>query len=333
VTSIRSSTRASALFSCAIFAFAAPAAAQTDAARAESLFRQGKQLLEDKKYDQACPMFAESARLDPSSGVELALGICYEGQGRTASAWGAFSVAEALARRDGRPDRAAAAAERVKALEGQLSRVTFDVSPDATVLPGLELFEDSTLLASVSWAGGPVDPGNHTVEVRAPGRMTFTRTFTVNPGGDRVHVAIPPLALAPAALLAPSPVVAPPPPLGPPPTSPWKVVGYAGLGTGAVAIVVASVVGGVVLGKASTVHDDCPSNPCSDKAAVSENATAGTLADASTGLFIAGGVVGAAGFALLLFAPRHASPSSSPTGGLVLTPELAPGYLGLQGGF
>src|SRR5580692_4091789 len=89
----------------ALLLVTASAGAQGNSAIAESLFRDGKKLLERKRYDEACPKFAESARLDPSSGVELALGLCYEGQGKTASAWGAFVNAASLARRDGRKDR------------------------------------------------------------------------------------------------------------------------------------------------------------------------------------------------------------------------------------
>ncbi len=317
---------------CAALSFAPAAEAQTDVARAESLFLQGKAFLDQKKFDQACPMFAESARLDPSSGVELALGICYEGQGKTASAWGAYSAAETLARRDARRDREAAATERAKALEPQLSRVTFVPVPETASIAGLAVYEDGTLLASVSWAGGPVDPGTHTVEVRAPGHVTFTSTFVVKDGGDRVTVSIPALAVAPAPtmVVAPPPVVTPPPPPAP---TPWRAVGFTLVGTGGASVIVASILGGLAIGKASTVHHDCPSSPCSDQAAVSENQTAGTFADASTGLFVAGGALAAGGLAILLFAPRHSEEAPTRAAGLTVQPTVAPGYLGLSGRF
>jgi hypothetical protein len=311
------------------------AAAQTDVARAENLFREGKALLEEKRFDQACPMFAESARLDPSSGVELALGICYEGQGKVASAWGAFSAAETLARRDARHDREAAASEHVKALESQLSRVTFVVPPDVTSLPGVELFQDGTLLASVSWTGSPVDPGPHSVEVRAPGHVTFSSSFTVKPGGDQVTVSVPSLALLPVPV---TPLVSPPilvqsPPPPPPGGTPWKTLGFSGLAAGGASVIVASVLGGLALSKASDVHHACSTNPCADQAAVSENQTAGTLADASTGMFVVGGALAAAGAAVLLFAPSHAEGAAKPATSITVRPTLAPGYAGVGGSF
>ncbi len=317
---------------------ALPVGAQTNVARAEDLFRQGKALLEQKSYDQACPMFAESARLDPSSGVELALGLCYEGQGKTASAWGAYSAAETLARRDARHDREAAASEKVKSLEPLLSRVTFTETPAAAAVPGVELYEDGTLIASVAWADSPVDPGPHTVEVRALGHVPFTTVFNVKPNGDKVTVSIPALAPLPVTptVTAVTPAVAPPPPVAPPPdakSSGWRTVGFVGIGTGGASLIVASVLGAVALSKASDVHHACAANPCSDSAAVSENQTAGTFADASTGLFVAGGVIAAAGLATLLFAPPSADRGAPRTGGLHLTPALAPGYAGLRGDF
>src|SRR5271156_4573673 len=93
----------------AVLLSVASAGAQSNSAMAESLFRDGKKLLEERRFDEACPKFKESSRLGPASGVELALGLCYEGQGKTASAWGAYVTAASLARRDGRHDRELAA--------------------------------------------------------------------------------------------------------------------------------------------------------------------------------------------------------------------------------
>jgi hypothetical protein len=192
------STRASAAaLALALSVLASSAAGQNEAARAESLFREGKQLLAAKKYDEACPRFAESLRLDPSSGVALALGLCYESAGKLASAWGAYSTGTSLAQKDARKDRATAANEKVNALEPQLARVTLAVAPETARLAGLAVRQDGVEVGgSVSWQNGPVDPGTHTLDVSAPGFQPFTTTFNVGANGDRLTVPVPPLAPA-----------------------------------------------------------------------------------------------------------------------------------------
>src|SRR5512132_1412974 len=51
-------------------------------------------------FNDACPKFEESQRIDPTPGTLLNLGDCYERSTppRTASAWGTFKRAEVMAR-------------------------------------------------------------------------------------------------------------------------------------------------------------------------------------------------------------------------------------------
>src|SRR6187549_3176502 len=108
-----------------------------DAATAEALFREGRTLMDAGNYAAACPKLEESYAQDPATGTLLALGMCQERAGRTASAWATYSEAASRAKRDGRADRERAAREHMAALEPKLSHLTIDVEPSAAALTGL----------------------------------------------------------------------------------------------------------------------------------------------------------------------------------------------------
>jgi hypothetical protein len=94
----------------------------TRASTAEELFRDGRTLISQHRYREACDKLAASQRVDPAVGTLLSLGECNAGQGKTASAWLAYRRAAALAseRNDA---RRLIADERSNALEPQLSRL------------------------------------------------------------------------------------------------------------------------------------------------------------------------------------------------------------------
>src|SRR6185312_7721257 len=96
------------LASIAVLLASAPALAQSsgaDVATAQALFDEGKRLMADKKFAEACPKLVESQRLDPGGGTLLAIALCHEGQGKWATAWGDFNVALSEARRENRAER------------------------------------------------------------------------------------------------------------------------------------------------------------------------------------------------------------------------------------
>jgi hypothetical protein len=319
-----------------VLLLATGASAQT-AALAEDLFRDGKKLLAQKRYDEACPKFAESARIEPSSGVELALGLCYEAQGKTASAWGAFSEVVVLARRDTRHDREQAAVKHLAALEARVSHATFVVPKEMAALDGFELRQDGVVLARAAWGHDPVDPGEHDVEARAPGYASYTTSFKVDVDGSTSTVSIPALVPLPAVAAAPPPHPLPStvPSTAPSPSdqaSQWRMAGWVTGGVGVASIVAGAVLGGVALTKVNDVHSKCPGGRCTSQSDVSEDSTAGALADASTGTFIAGGVLAAAGVAMLVFLPPPRKEERAP-GSATWRPVLAPGYAGMAGAF
>src|SRR5439155_23616159 len=81
-------------------------------AAAEALFEEGRKLMAEGKVESACPKFADSQQIDPSSATLLNLANCYEKQGRTASAWATYRQAASLANANGRADHLAVAQKR-----------------------------------------------------------------------------------------------------------------------------------------------------------------------------------------------------------------------------
>jgi hypothetical protein len=316
------STRFSILASAVTLCVASRAAAQSGAAIAEGLFREGKKLLEEKRYAEACPKFAESARLDASSGTELALGICYEALGKTASAWGAYESAVSLARRDNRKDREQAATSRAAALEPKLSHVTIDVPADVVALDGLEVREDDVVIGPAAWRDAPIDPGDHKLDVSAPGKKPWSTTFTIEGPRTRKTVRVAELENEPVATVRGTPRA-----FVKVQTHPLRLVSVATLGAGVASLIAASALGGIAVADASDARSACPTSPCSNASAVSENDTAGTLADWSTALFVVSGALVATSVVLFFVRGPDARRAAA------AYPLLGPGFAGVGGSF
>jgi tetratricopeptide (TPR) repeat protein len=203
------SRRRYALFACALWlAPPAPVAAQTEtrAAVAEALYRQARDLMAAGKYDQACPKFAESQRLDPATGTLLNLAACHEKQGRLATAWLEYSDAQMAARRDAREDRVDYARTRAQELEPKLSRLTLTLAGGADdAALSIEL-DGASVGRAVLGAPTPVDPGLHTVRVSAPGKKPWSASVQVGAMADQQSLVIPALEIAPPEAVAPAKV-------------------------------------------------------------------------------------------------------------------------------
>src|SRR6185312_13115774 len=105
----------------------APARADGESAAAEALFQQGKSLVEQKQWDEACPKFAASYKLDKTLGTLLNLADCEEHQTRIASAWAHWGEAVELAEKTG-DKRVGFATERRDALVKRLPMIRVDVA-------------------------------------------------------------------------------------------------------------------------------------------------------------------------------------------------------------
>jgi hypothetical protein len=193
------------LFACVGLSWTSPGAAQSaDSAASETLFRDGKRLLDQKDFAHACPKLAESFKLEPATGTLLALAMCHEGEGKIATAWAEYADAAARARREGRPDREQAAREWAAALEAKLSTLTVSVPDAVAKTPGLEVKRDGMALGTAAWGTPvPVDPGDHAIEVTAVGKKPWAKTISIRTAGSREKLSVPALESASVEVAAP----------------------------------------------------------------------------------------------------------------------------------
>jgi hypothetical protein len=151
-------------------------AQQRDATTGEALFRAGRAAAEKGDYSTACPKFEESQRLDPALGTVFNLADCDEHIGKIATAWQLFrEVAQRLPPGD---DRIGIANGRASSLEPRLPKLVLKVK---TALPsGTTVLRDGVELGNAGFdLPIPVDPGEHVILVKAPGRADrefLTRT-------------------------------------------------------------------------------------------------------------------------------------------------------------
>ena len=174
-----------------------------------ALFNEGVALFNKGDYEAACPKFEASLKSFAGIGTRGKLAECYEKLGRYASAYAAYREVAQLATRSGDPAREQVASERAKSLEPKLSYVTITLPP-ANDLPGLVIKRngrelDRTKLGSAE----PVDAGNISIDVSAPGRKTFNGHVAAMQGLS-VRFEVPALSVDGPA--APAPIAPPPPP-------------------------------------------------------------------------------------------------------------------------
>jgi hypothetical protein len=291
-------------------------------AAADALFAEGRALMTQNKYAEACDKFAESDRFEPAVGTSLNLGECHERLGRTASAYGAFGEAKRLAALRKDTEREAHAEARRAALERRLSRMALSIP---SKVPGVKVLLDGQELGvGAIGAAIPVDPGRHIVKAVAPDKPAFEKELLVGDGPVTVAVEVvfpgdkPTSSSDPAA---------------------WSTMRSAGVVVGAAGFVGVLMGGGfgiAAIVKNNASKDEClPGNAkqCSLRG-LSLRGQAGTFADASTGTLIAGGALVGLGVGLFfLGATRGSDHQEKPKAQEIrFIPVLVPGYCGAVAG-
>jgi hypothetical protein len=253
-------------------------------ALAQSLFEDGRRLMDAGRFAEACPRFADSERLDPGGGTVLNLALCYEKLGKLTLAYGTYGDALSRAISEHRGEREAFAREHLGLVAARMPKLTLRVS-EAT--PGLEVRVDGAVVPPSAWgAATPVDPGLRSVEATAPGYARYWALVTIGEGEAR--------ELAVVLTREHADVTPAPAPPAPPRVELRRSPAFYVTGALSLAAVAASVVTGIVAWSAhESVASKCETAAgyCRDPSGIDDASRARTMAWLSTAALSAG-VVG-----------------------------------------
>lgn len=189
------------LIACAAVLWVAPPSRALAQARpeAEQLFRDGKRLMKDGKFAEACGAFEASEKAEPNLSTLMSLADCHEKAQQYASAWARFLAAESRARGDAQKSALERTArKRAAALESRLSYLTVSV-PDESRVPGLVVMRDGLELDPGQWNRAvPLDGGAHVITGKAPGHEPWQTTVELGVEADRRSVEVPRFKALPA---------------------------------------------------------------------------------------------------------------------------------------
>jgi tetratricopeptide (TPR) repeat protein len=161
------------------------------AEKARTLFREGRALAQDGKYDAACPKFEESLKLDAGIGTQFNLADCLEHTGRLKKAKEMFVRVADAAHEKGQSEREQVARDRARALDESLPKIGIEVKE---VAEGLEVLIDDETVDRTKWASGErVDPGSHEITAKAPKKKTWSLRVEVGAAPSTLTITVPKL--------------------------------------------------------------------------------------------------------------------------------------------
>lgn len=240
-------------------ALCVPRAARADeaaAVAAESLFREGRALVDKGRFEEACDRFARSQQLDPAVGTLLNLGECFEQVDKLATAWLAYRQATALAVTRNDERRASLARKAAARLEPRLALLAI-ASPKVPP-PGLTVTRNGVRVDPAAFDTPlPVDPGLQTIEATADERKSWQTTVELREG-ERNTVQIPDLEPT-------TPVAQAPAPQDEPGDAQRAVAIGLEIGGGAV-FATGLVFGALAFARWDSVSEVCPGGQCPSEA-------------------------------------------------------------------
>ncbi len=307
------------------------AVADKDKDKADSLFKQGKKLMAEKRYAEACAAFEQSFKLDPGIGGELNIAKCYEDWGKLGRAFAAYEHADQMAK-DASDPREPKIHELVVGLEPQVPKLTIKLPAGADPKLASATLDDKPIEAGAFGKPQVVDPGPHTIEYESNGKKKKKVVPVERGGSSEVTIDAVPAAVAsqPDNTSHEKPEQPATPPAPRDPGRNQKLLAYGAGGVGVVLIGISSYM--TLSAKSrydSALKTDCGgmTNMC-DSTGLSITHDARHEANIATVLFLIGAVGVGGGVALYLTAP-HAAKRTSDEHSLYLVPSVAPGAAGI----
>lgn len=306
-----------------VLAVAASAAADTKG-DADRLFKQGKRLMAEKKFAEACQAFEQSFRLDPGIGGELNTARCYEEWGKLARALAAYQQAEEMAKsaKDPREPKIHAL---VAELDPKVPRITLKLSGGADAKDVKITIDDKPLDSGQLGQPQLVDPGPHTVAYESAGKKKKKIVPVERGGSSEIVLDVTPVAVVPG-----------PPngkdkdkdtePASREPADPGKNRKLAAYATGGAGVVLVGISSYMTL-SARSQYNDALSQHCMnmtnmcDPTGLSATHDARHEANIATVVFLVGAAAVGGGVALYLTAPKA---SRRDEHALYLVPTVTP---------
>lgn len=273
-----------------------PAIARADD-EAESLYRDGKKAAQAKDWSTACARFKASAEREPAPGTLLNLGDCEEHRGHLRDARASFESSVKLFKPG--DERASYAKQRLAAIERKIPKLTAKLQVGSPGDARIDL--DGAPLASKDAVA--LEPGEHVLVVRAPGRSDVESRITLAESENRTVVLTVGSRTAsdvPVSTTHVTSAVMPESPRGH--GAALRTTGWVGLGLGAAGLATGLVAGWMTMSAKVDADDHCPRTGC-DADGLSAQREGKTWSTVSTAAFIGGGVLTAAGLGILLFGP------------------------------
>jgi tetratricopeptide (TPR) repeat protein len=293
MTRIRPLISAATVLLVPVMVNAEPSKAERESAK--HLYEQAAKELDEGNYQSACAKFESALTLTPEHiRTGISLGECHAKWGKTATALMRFEEARKWAEGQGKSDKVQEIDALIANLNGRLARLRIIVPSDIAKTAGIAVQRGETLIGENDWGKAlPVDPGTYDIEATAPNLGPWSKTVEAKMG-QTVEVKITPSWLAPSG-------------------SPWRTLGFVGIGLGATGLIAGSILGGVAI---STYDESKRSDYCNQQSQCIREGfdlriRAQQLGNASTGVFVAGGLLTAAGLTAVLLTREPSKGSAS----------------------